>query len=172
MQAPTSSEGWVVDSGATHHVTPDANKVMNGSDYTGPDKSSSTGNSCAPALQASSTFPVMPRVSQVMNQRRAQIESEVSQNTSTSMHPVASDNSLQSVGLPDDTGNFGTSSPDDDVMDMGLQFSNTEDGQVPERTDTVDISPIMEAPETELNAGDGGRDDHIGSQVFEAWKYQ
>ncbi|KAK8483180.1 hypothetical protein V6N12_046222 [Hibiscus sabdariffa] len=153
MQAPTSSEGWVVDSGATHHVTPDANKVMNGSDYTGPDKSSSTGNSCAPALQASSTFPVMPRVSQT---NEPQINPS---GLSKNVHPYGSSN-------------FGTSSPDDDVMDMGLQFSNTEDGQVPERTDTVDISPIMEAPETELNAGDGGRDDHIGSQVFEAWKYQ
>ncbi|KAK9035784.1 hypothetical protein V6N11_077813 [Hibiscus sabdariffa] len=100
------------------------------------------------------------------------------------MYPVASDNSLQSVRPPDDTGqtdepqinpnglsenvhpydlsNVGTSSHDDDVMDMRLQFSNTEDGQVPELTDTVDISPIMEAPETDLNAGDGGRDDHTG----------
>ncbi|KAL4291971.1 hypothetical protein GQ457_14G011070 [Hibiscus cannabinus] len=32
----TTSDSWVVDSGATHHVTLDASKVAHGVDYTGP----------------------------------------------------------------------------------------------------------------------------------------
>ncbi|KAL4298388.1 hypothetical protein GQ457_12G010470 [Hibiscus cannabinus] len=30
--------GWTVDSGATHHTTPDESKVVNGVDYNGPGK--------------------------------------------------------------------------------------------------------------------------------------
>ncbi|KAE8736295.1 Tetratricopeptide repeat (TPR)-containing protein [Hibiscus syriacus] len=37
MISPTSYR-WVVDSGATHHVTPGASKVIDGSNYTGPGK--------------------------------------------------------------------------------------------------------------------------------------
>ncbi|KAE8708208.1 hypothetical protein F3Y22_tig00110348pilonHSYRG00083 [Hibiscus syriacus] len=36
--ASMQSERWVVDTGATHHVTADANKVMNSSEYRGPGK--------------------------------------------------------------------------------------------------------------------------------------
>ncbi|KAL4353379.1 hypothetical protein GQ457_06G022380 [Hibiscus cannabinus] len=40
MRASVSSgqEKWIVDSGATHHTTPDASKVVNGTDYNGPCK--------------------------------------------------------------------------------------------------------------------------------------
>ncbi|KAE8701143.1 hypothetical protein F3Y22_tig00110548pilonHSYRG00344 [Hibiscus syriacus] len=34
----SSSDKWVIDSGATHHVTPDSSKLNNGSDYSGPGK--------------------------------------------------------------------------------------------------------------------------------------
>ncbi|KAK8508807.1 hypothetical protein V6N12_034910 [Hibiscus sabdariffa] len=33
---PANSNSWVVDSGATHHVTPDAAKVVQGVDYSAP----------------------------------------------------------------------------------------------------------------------------------------
>ncbi|KAK8490645.1 hypothetical protein V6N11_038103 [Hibiscus sabdariffa] len=41
MRASVSSgqDKWIVDSGATHHTTPDASKVVNGTDYNGPGKS-------------------------------------------------------------------------------------------------------------------------------------
>ncbi|KAL4304144.1 hypothetical protein GQ457_10G006340 [Hibiscus cannabinus] len=40
MWASVSSgqDKWVVDSGATHHTTPDASKIVNGADYNGPGK--------------------------------------------------------------------------------------------------------------------------------------
>ncbi|KAL4309004.1 hypothetical protein GQ457_01G012570 [Hibiscus cannabinus] len=33
---PINVDNWIIDSGATHHVTPDAAKVSHGSDYNGP----------------------------------------------------------------------------------------------------------------------------------------
>ncbi|KAL4385197.1 hypothetical protein GQ457_15G012620 [Hibiscus cannabinus] len=34
----SGQEKWIIDSGATHHTTPDASKVVNGTDYNGPGK--------------------------------------------------------------------------------------------------------------------------------------
>ncbi|KAK8686258.1 hypothetical protein V6N13_125285 [Hibiscus sabdariffa] len=91
------ADSWVVDSGATHHITSDATKVLHSSDYTGPEERwCNDVEGCCFAFRVRSVFSGWCTMNAVDFHDNPNLHEEGSQNR------VASDDEVEMAAPKDD----------------------------------------------------------------------